>query len=54
MRMDGQKWTSFDGPTKDACVLKVAKDTQGIYSRGSSNDNKASDFSTPQFHAIND
>ena len=30
------------------------KDTQGINSGGSSNDNKASDFSTPQFHAIND
>ena len=31
------------------------KDTQlGINSGGSPNDNMASDFSTPQFHAIND
>ena len=29
------------------------KDTQGINSGGSPNDNMASDFSTPQFHAIN-
>ena len=35
-------------------VLKEAKDTQGINSGGSPNDNMASDFSTPQFHAIND
>ena len=35
-------------------VLKGAKDTQGINSGGSPNDNMASDFSTPQFHAIND
>ena len=34
-------------------VLKEAKDTQGINSGGSPNDNMASDFSTPQFHAIN-
>ena len=38
----------------DACVLKEAKDTQEINSGGSSNDNMASDFSTPHFHAIND
>ena len=35
-------------------VLKEAKDTQGINSGGSPNGNMASDFSTPQFHAIND
>ena len=36
-------------------VLKEAKDTQlGINSGGSPNDNMASDFSTPQVHAIND
>ena len=35
-------------------VLKEAKDTQGINSGSSPNDNMASDFSTPQFHAIND
>ena len=34
-------------------VLKEAKDTQGIHSGGSPNDNMASDFSTLQFHAIN-
>ena len=34
-------------------MLKEAKDTQGINSGGSPNDNMAS-FSTPQFHAIND
>ena len=39
-------------PTKMP-VLKEAKDTQGINSGGSPNDNMASDFSTPQFHAIN-
>ena len=33
---------------------KEAKDTQGINSGGSSNDNMASDFITPQSHAIND
>ena len=35
-------------------MLKEAKDTQGIHSGGSPNDIMASDFSTPQFHAIND
>ena len=34
--------------------LNDAKETQGINSGGSPNDNMASDFSTPQFHAIND
>ena len=34
-------------------MLKGAKGTQGINSGGSLNDNMASDFSTPQFHAIN-
>ena len=34
-------------------MLKEAKDTQGINSGGSHNDNMVSDFSTPQFHAIN-
>ena len=34
-------------------MLKEAKYTQGI-NIGSPNDNMASDFSTPQFHAIND
>ena len=34
-------------------MRKEAKDTQEINTRGSSNDNMASDFSTPQFHAIN-
>ena len=34
-------------------MLKEAKDTQGINSGGSPNDNMASDFSSPQFHAIN-
>ena len=33
-------------------MLQEAKDTQGINSVGSPNDNMASDFSTPQFHAI--
>ena len=42
-------------PTKDACVLKEVNDTQGINSGGSSNDNiMASDYNTPQSHAIND
>ena len=41
-------------PTKDAYDLKETKDTQGINYGGSSNDNMASDFSTPQSHAIND
>ena len=41
-------------PTKDAYELKETKDTQGINYGGSSNDNMASDFSTPQSHAIND
>ena len=41
--------------TKDVCVPKEAKDTQEINSGSSSNDTMASsDFSTPQFHAIND
>ena len=35
-------------------MLKEAKDTQGINSGASSNDTMASDFNTPQFHAIND
>ena len=35
-------------------VLKEAKDTQGINSGGSLNDNMASDFSTLQFYVIND
>ena len=35
-------------------MLKEAKDTQEINTGVSSNDNLASDFSTPQFHAIND
>ena len=52
MRMEGQKWTSFC-LDHDVCVLKEAYDTDGI-NFGSSNDNIASDFSTPQFHAIND
>ena len=34
-------------------MLKEAKDTQGINSGGSPNDDMASDFSTPHFHAIN-
>ena len=34
-------------------VLKEAKDTHGINSGDSPNDNMASDFSTLQFHAIN-
>ena len=41
-------------PTKDAYELKETKDTHGINYGGSSNDNVASDFSTPQSHAIND
>ena len=35
-------------------MLKEAKDTLGINSGGSPNDNMASDFSTPQFYAISD
>ena len=35
-------------------VLKEAKDTQGINSGDFPNDTMASDFNTPQFHAIND
>ena len=41
-------------PTKNAYELKETKNTQGIDYGGSSNDNMASDFSTPQSHAIND
>ena len=40
-------------PTKDVYELKETKETQGINYGGSSNDNMASDFSTPQSHAIN-
>ena len=39
---------------KDVYVLKEAKDTHGKNSEGFSNDNIASDFNTPQSHAIND
>ena len=35
-------------------MLKEAKYTQGINFGGSSNDNMAYDFSTPQFQEIND
>ena len=35
-------------------MLKEAKCTHGINSGGSPNDNMASYFSIPQFHAIND
>ena len=35
-------------------MLKEAKDTPEINSGGYSNDNMASDFSTPQSYAIND
>ena len=35
-------------------VLKEAKGTHGINSGGSPNDNMASDFTTPQIHAITD
>ena len=52
--MEGQKWTSVCPRPKDACVLNEVIDTQGINSGGSSNDNMASDISTPQSHAIND
>ena len=41
-------------PTKDDCVLKEAKGTQGINFRGYSNVNMASNFSTPQSNAIKD
>ena len=41
-------------PTKDDYELKETKDIPGINYGGSSNDNMASDFSTPQSHAIND
>ena len=51
--MEEHKWTSFCHD-HDACVVKEAKDTPEINSRGSSNDNMTSDFNTPQFHAIND
>ena len=51
--MEGQKWPYYV-PSKDTCVLNEAIDTQGINSGGYSNDNMASDFSTPQTHAIND
>ena len=34
-------------------MLKEAKGTHGINSGGTPNNNMASDFSTPQFHAIN-
>ena len=37
-------------PTKDACVLKEGIYKQGKHSGGSSNENMASDFSTPQPH----
>ena len=35
-------------------MLKEVKDTQEINSDGCSNDTITSDFSTPQFYAIND
>ena len=35
-------------------MLNEAIDTQGIHCGGSSNDNMAADFSTPQSHVIND
>ena len=35
-------------------VLKESKDTQGINFGGPPNDNRTSDFSSPEFHAIND
>ena len=43
--MEGKKWAE--------CRCCRWRDTQGINSVGSPNDNIASDFSTPQFHAIN-
>ena len=39
-------------PTKDTCLLKEAKDIQGIISGGYPNDNMVFDFSTPQSQAI--
>ena len=39
--------------TKDAYELKETKDIHGINYGGSSNDNMASDFGTPQSHTIN-
>ena len=39
--------------TINVCVLKKAKYIQGINSRVSSNDNMASDLSTPLSHTIN-
>ena len=38
--------------TKDSCVLKEPKDTQGINHGRFSIGNMASDFSIPQSHAI--
>ena len=46
------KKINFDPTWMPACVLWEAKDTQGINSGGYINDNGASDFCTPQFHAI--
>ena len=51
--MEGQKWTSIC-PDQGAYERKETNDTHGINYGGSSNDNMASDFSTPQSHAIND
>ena len=40
---------------RPACLCaKGGERHHGINSGGSSNDNMASDFSTPQFHVIND
>ena len=58
MRGDDSEWGwrgrsgHHSVPTRMS-VLKEAKDTQGINSGCSPNVNIASDFSTPQFHAIN-
>ena len=49
--MEGNKRTSLC-PDQDARAEGGEK--QGINYGGSPNDNMASDFSTPQFHAIND
>ena len=50
--MEGKKWTSFC-PDQDAGA-EGGERSQEINSGGSYNDNMASDFSTPQSHAIND
>ena len=51
--MEGEKWTSFC-LDQDAGAERGERHTGNKLWRYSPNDNMASDFSTPQFHAMND